>query len=201
MSSPVEVQDRSRPALYMVWDGAASVTASVSASYEVVTVPDRKIASHRSLLEAEWPVDDAAWAEFVERVIPSGMFVARLATTGAPVGTVSVMHNPRGSRFFFPGGAAIAYLSVIAPHRGHRLGSALTARALERARDAGYRVVWLGVQEWRLPAIVTYLDTGFVPFLHPPDADGLLARWLDVYRQIGRAPTPERWLRELRTAQ
>ena len=151
----------------------------------------------RGLVELDGPLTDPQWAELVERLLPDAMFVARMASSGTAVGTVSAIQNPRGSRFHFPGGGAIAFLVVEPSHRGHGLGAALVDRALTRLRSAGYRNVWLGVQEWRLPAVVTYLDRGFVPFLHAPDPDSLAARWADVFKEIGRNPDLERWPRGL----
>lgn len=185
-----------RSALYMLWDPHASeVVPTVARSYEIITVAVDDVDALRDLAEAGEPTSDSAWAEFVDRLLPDGMFVARHVGTGVPIGTVSVIHNPRASRFHFPGGGAIACLAVDPQHRGHRLGSALVAHALGRVRRAGYHTVWLAVEEWRLPAIVTYLDVGFMPFLHSPAADVLAARWTDVFRQIGRAANPERWAR------
>jgi GNAT superfamily N-acetyltransferase len=81
------------------------------------------------------------------------------------------VHNPRGSRFYFPGGGEIGYLVVDAAHRGRGLGSALVATALARLTSAGYRHVWLGT---------------------------LAARWQSVFDALGRPADPSAWPRELR---
>jgi GNAT superfamily N-acetyltransferase len=187
-----------RPALYMILDPRAPVMPpTVATRYDVIAVANADVDQMRGVVQLDGPLSDPEWAELVERLLPDGMFVARVAGSGTAVGTVGVIHNPRGSRFYFPGGGAIAYLVVDPPHRGQGLGAALIARAITRLRRAGYHNVWLGVEEWRLPAVVTYLNRGFVPFLHTPDPDALAARWTDVFKQIGRIPDPERWPRAL----
>jgi len=181
----------------MVWDPRALDATTLAEQFEIVTVPSDDAAAVRRLLEREWTLSESAWTELVDRVLPDGMFLARVRGSETPVGTVSVIHNPRGSRFYFPGGGAVAYLLVDAHYRGHRLGSALMTRALARLSAGGYRTVWVAVEASRLAAIVTYLDVGFVPFLHAPDAESLLARWLEVYDGIGRVASPEQWPRDL----
>ena len=112
------------------------------------------------------------------------------------IGAVSSIHNPRGSRYYFPSGGAIAYLVVAAGHRGHGVGLRLVTAARDRLRAAGYRHIWLGVEETRLAAIVTYLKAGFVPFLHRPDPDALAMRWRDVFQHLGRNADAASWRRE-----
>ena len=186
------------PALYMVRDPHAPIEAlRVAPPFELVAVSTESADPVRVLLAFEWKIGDDGWAAFLDRILPDGMFVVREQGSRLPVATVSVIHNPRGSRFHFPRGGAIAYLYVMPAHRGAGLGSALMSGAVARLRSAGYRTVWVAVEETRLPAIEIYLRVGFVPFLHPPDPEALQARWLAVYRQLGRPGTPEQWPRDL----
>jgi ribosomal protein S18 acetylase RimI-like enzyme len=185
-----------RPALYMIWDPHAPVEApGVPSPFELVSVGHESGAAVRELLAREWLIGDAGWAELLDRILPAGMFVVRDQGSRVPVGTVSVIHNPRGSRLHFPRGGAIAYLYVMTAHRGKRLGSALMCSALARLRGAGYGTVWVAVEETRLPAIGIYLRVGFLPFLHLPDPEGLCARWLAVHQQLGWPAKPEQWPR------
>ena len=183
----------------MIWDAdAPREPAVVAAGREVAAVGADQADACRHLVELDGPLKDAQWKEFVERLLPNGMFIARVTDSREAIGTVSVIHNPSGSRFHFPGGGEIAYLVVDARHRGYRLGHALVTAAVDRLRSAGYRTIWLGVEETRLTAIRTYLDAGFVPFLHPPTPDALESRWLEVFERLGRTPSP--WPRVLATS-
>ena len=63
--------------------------------------------------------------------------------------------------------------------------------------SAGYRTIWLGVQDWRRSAIRTYLAAGFVPFIHAPDPNARAERWRNIFDAIGLASNEERWPRTL----
>jgi mycothiol synthase len=67
-----------------------------------------------------------------------------------------------------PGHGLVHYVAVRSEHKGHRLGFALTARALEILKSMGYDDVWLTTDDFRLPAIKTYLDLGFEPVCKDP---------------------------------
>jgi mycothiol synthase len=141
-----------------------------------------------------WELDSAHWRDYKDRALPNGLFILWHAASGIPVGTAGAIHNPRGPRYFFPFGGALADLIVHPEHRGRGLGRALTALVVNRLLDAGYEHLWLGVQGFRLPAIKTYLKTGFVPFLHQT---GLAERWERICAQIGWPYTPDLWPRAL----
>jgi ribosomal protein S18 acetylase RimI-like enzyme len=170
---------------------------TVASSYELVAVPSEQLSSARPVVELDGALTDAQWEHFAERVLPDGLFLARERRTGGWIGTVSAIHNPRGGRFYFPGGGEIGYLVVDSAHRGRGLGLSLVLVAVTRLRAAGYRTIWLGVKAWRVPAIRTYLAAGFVPFLHGPAPDALEARWREVFSALGRTANPSEWLREL----
>lgn len=82
------------------------------------------------------------------------------------------------------GPGIIHMVGVFAAHRGHGLGRALVAAALHRLREMGYREVTLSTDDFRLPAIRTYLSLGFRPHLSHPSHG---ARWQEVRRQLGLA--------------
>ena len=180
----------------MIWDETASRdTAPIPTGYEIIALSAAGADAHRSVVGLDGPLPDAAWREFVALLLPGGMFVARVSESGEAVGTASAIHNPAGSRFYFPLGGAIAFLVVDERHRGRGLGRALVSAAVDRLRSAGYRNIWLGVEEHRLPAIKAYLGAGFIPFLHPPAPDVLEERWREVFEKLGR--TPAVWPRTL----
>jgi len=55
------------------------------------------------------------------------------------------------------------YLAVLPKHRQKGLGTALVVRVLQLLKDMGYPDVWLATDDFRLPAIRTYLSLGFEP--------------------------------------
>jgi mycothiol synthase len=186
------------PALYMIWDpGAPRRSLSAPDGYDVAAVPSERVEPLRALVEEDGVLSDAQWTSFVDLVLPDGFFVAMQRDTTAPVGTISAVHNPRGARFYFPGGGALGYLVVNPAHRGLGLGHALVSAAVDRLLAAGYRTIWVGVEDWRDAAIRTYLAGGFLPFLHAPEPDALAARWRAVFSRLSRGPTESEWRRSL----
>ena len=188
------------PALYMVWrDGSAEIVSrppDLPSRYSIVAVPSDRVDEVRGVVELDGAITDLQWGAYVDCILPDGLFVARHAS-GEPIGAIGAIHNPRGSRFYFPGGGELGYLVVHPSHRGLGLGRALVDAALGRLRGGGYRTIWLGVQDHRLSAIRTYLGAGFVPFLHPPYPDALGERWSAVFDRLGLPASAEHWPRAL----
>lgn len=61
------------------------------------------------------------------------------------------------------GHGGLHYLAVLPKHRQKGLGTALVVRVLQLLKDMGYPDVWLATDDFRLPAIRTYLSLGFEP--------------------------------------
>ena len=83
-------------------------------------------------------------------------------------------------------GEGPGYLHMVAvdpAHRGRHLGRVLAAAALRQFRDLGYRDVVLQTDDFRLPAIRTYLGLGFAPV---PTHDSHAARWREVCEKLGK---------------
>jgi len=118
------------------------------------------------------------------------MFVIQERTSSAWVGTISAVHNPMATRYYFPGGGQLGYLVVAPRHRRRGLGAALIITALRRLQQGGYRHIFLGMQSWRLPAICSYLRVGFQPFIHAPE---LVPRWESVFAALGRRANKTEW--------
>jgi len=137
---------------------------------------------------------DAQWQDYLDRVLPNGLFVGEQVATGEIVATAGAMHNPNPGRYYLPFGGALGYLIVAREHRGQGLGGAVTAAVVGRLLAAGYRSIRVCVKEHRLPAIHTYMAVGFEPFLHAPD---IAARWQGVCGALGIPYTPDVWPHQL----
>jgi GNAT superfamily N-acetyltransferase len=192
------VLEHERPALYMIRDGDLPTNPpAVSSEYEVMPLPAAHWQDARAVLELDAPLPDRAWDDLLARVLSGGLFVLRHRRSSQWVGTASAVHNPAGSRVYFPVGGELGYLVVDQAHRGQGLGYALVVAVIERFRAAGYKHLWLGVQGWRLPAIRTYLRAGYRPFLHPPHADALATRWTCIFAKLCLEADAETWPRTL----
>ena len=180
------------PAMYMLWrhgPSAASIP-SIPAAYRLSVIVSEDIDKVRPVIEMDGPLSDAGWRQFCDAVVPDGMFVVQERVSSAWVGTVSAVHNPAATRFYFPGGGELGYLAVSPEHRRRGLGAALIAAAVSRLCQAGYRHIFLGVQSWLLPAIQAYLRAGFQPFIHAPE---LTPRWEKVFAAMGMECRRDEW--------
>ena len=76
-------------------------------------------------------------------------------------------------------------VAVLDSHRGKGIGLLVNAAVLHRLKALGYRQVHLLTDDWRIPAIKSYLRAGFKPLLtHVTHPD----RWRDIFEQIGVDP-------------
>lgn len=144
------------------------------------------------------PGDEAAWAAIMEGNLGSDWTVDRVREklTGQP------QFDPEGLFFAIlngrPIGSACAWraapeeqvrghvhmVAVIPEARGLGLGNVLTLKVLLYMRRRGMREADLVTDDWRIPAIRTYLGLGFRP-VHTHESHA--ARWDAVMRQIATA--------------
>jgi mycothiol synthase len=191
------IDERLLPAMYMVWPIHRLPTVPavlVPAGYGLRRCHEPDLCALRTLIDSDGPIHDRAWEDFRDRIVPSGAFLIAPAEGGPVVATASAIHNPRASRYYFPFGGEVGYVTVDARHRRKGLGRAVVALAVGRLIAAGYRHIFVGVQGWRLPAVKCYLGLGFVPFLHHDD---LLPRWRRICDQIGCVAEESQWPRSL----
>ena len=71
-------------------------------------------------------------------------------------------------------------VAVLPDHRGRGLGHLLNALVLHRLKSLGYQKAHLKTDDWRLPAIKTYLAAGFHPLntheSHPERWEAIFAK-------------------------
>ncbi len=77
----------------------------------------------------------------------------------------------------------LGWVAVAPDQQGRGLGLQVCCAVLWYARRRGWPATTLNTDDWRLPAIKTYLKLGFEPeFTHASHRD----RWQQVHRQLGR---------------
>jgi len=100
------------------------------------------------------------------------------------VGTASERLLP----VLYPGAGYVHYVGVLPGARGHRLGQILTQACLNGFSDRGLSQAVLETDDFRLPAVRTYLRIGFVPEYR---SDPERRAWSEVFRRL-EAPLPQR---------
>jgi mycothiol synthase len=140
------------------------------------------------------PGDEAAWAEIIStglgtataddcrekltskpQFLPFGLFFATF--DGKPVGSACAWRESEDE--WLKG--YVHMVCVLPEHRGKHLGYWLTLAVLRFFRDQGFREAFLDTNDWRLPAIKSYLNLGFEP--HYFD-DSHRKRWQKVFEEL-----------------
>ena len=141
------------------------------------------------------PGDEEAWAEIVKASLgsgwdaercrrelterpqfrPDGLFFA--ICKGKPIGTTCAWtQSPDETQVGY-----VHMVGVVPEHQGKRLGYALCLSVLRFFKDKGFQRVILNTDDFRLPAIKTYLNLGFEP--EHTDNDHK-ARWDAVFAKL-----------------
>lgn len=183
-----------KPQLQMVWrpdEPINYIDPQTLAGYRIRTY---QVGDEDAFLWLMGDGDFGAWDEEklhfnMARILPDGWFFAVEEHSLQVVGTAMCLHNYTGHTPFT---GDVGWVACTPAHRGHGLGYALSAHVTNRFLDAGYRLIQLHTEHYRLPAIKTYLKLGYCPLLGARGVDKL---WLDVCATVGWPYTPERWPR------
>ncbi|MDP6494553.1 MAG: GNAT family N-acetyltransferase [Dehalococcoidia bacterium] len=115
------------------------------------------------------------WLEGERHAIEAGTII--ITFEGRPVATTCTIPptsaEPRSE---------LGWVSVSPEHQGQRLGYQVCLAVLHFAWEMGYPGICLNTDDWRLPAIKTYLNLHFEPeMIH----DSHPLRWKAVYEKLG----------------
>jgi len=103
-----------------------------------------------------------------------------------PVGTTAAWYTPAAD----PEAGVIHWVAVSPGHAGKKLGYWLVLTALHRMAAEGRKRACLLTDDCRLPAIKTYLNSGFQPLLVD---ENQRERWRSVFRELGVPELAERF--------
>jgi mycothiol synthase len=150
----------------------------------------------RYLLRQAVPADDGQLAELLSEAFGDTWDAERVAeefSAGNGVEATYVVASPAGvvatasARRLpdrYPEAGYVHYVGTRVSERGRRLGELVTRRVLVRFAAAGLDQAVLETDDFRLPAVRTYLRLGFVP---EPRAPGDAIRWSKVLRNVAGA--------------
>jgi len=153
------------PQLQMTWP------ESKLASPPAVTLPpgytlrclregeeDAYVALMRSAGFTNWT--RAMIPEWKRRVLPGGWFVIEHVASHTLAATAMATHNPTDQH---PYGGELGWVAADPAHLGKRLGESASTAVIAHYIRMGYRRIYLRTDDFRLPAIRTYLRMGFEP--------------------------------------
>ena len=152
---------------------------SVPAGFELRTFRPDDVARWAELLAAngelgEWSVERASpyFAPESRMVLAGSFFV----THGDKLVATAQLHlHPDDAYAPTP---ELGWVAARPEYRGRGLGRAVCLAVLRFAAAAGHEAIFLRTDDHRLPAIRTYLQLGFEPWLIDPSAPGRWARIL-----------------------
>jgi mycothiol synthase len=141
-------------------------------------------ADHGQLAELLSEAFGDAWnAERVAGEFSPGNGVEATYVVVSPAGVVATA-SARRLPGRYPEAGYVHYVGARASERGRRLGEVVTRRVLVHFAAAGLDQAVLETDDFRLPAVRTYLRLGFVP---EPREPGDVLRWSRVLRNVARA--------------
>lgn len=150
------------------------------------------VASFRALMTrvglGTW--DDEQLTQVHKTVVPNGWQVVVHQPSGVLVATGMAQHNPIDD--LYSDGYEVGWIAADPDHSGRGLGRVVTAAALQRLLDAKARCIYLRSDDFRLPALKTYLALGFLPHLYTAS---MPARWEAVCERLSWPFIPELWPR------
>ena len=124
---------------------------------------------------------------WLAKIIPNSWFMLIHIKSKNIVSTAMGLHNYKG---IYPFWSELGWLASDPEHSGKGLGYVVSASVTERLMEAGYQYIQLFTEDFRLPAIKTYLKLGYIPSIIE---DGQLERWKRIFNSLDWPFQPGNW--------
>jgi mycothiol synthase len=135
---------------------------------------------------AGWPGwDDEVLQPWLARILSGGWLLAVHAGSGKIVASAMALYSEA-----YPSGGELGWLAGDPAHAGKGLGMSVSAAVTARFIDEGCHPIHLYTEDWRLPALRTYLKLGYVPYLCAPD---MPKRWQAICTLLRWPYAPDAW--------
>ena len=180
-----ESEEPNKPQLFMRQPDLSGLPAAPALAPGYVLRPAVP-ADHEELADLLSEAFGDTWdAERVAGEFSPGNGVEVSYVVAAPAGVVATA-AARQLPDRFPDAGYVHYVGARFSERGKQLGEVVTRRVLAHFAAAGLHQAVLETDDFRLPAIWTYLRLGFVP---EPRVPGDVVRWSRVLRNLAARPT------------
>ena len=109
-----------------------------------------------------------------ETVNPDNIYFL-ISPTNEIIGTVTYQYAPEEDT------GLIHMVGIKKEHQGKGLALPMNLYVVQKILDDGKKIVKLNTDDWRLPAIKTYLNAGFEPVYYKPD---MVERWDQIMEKF-----------------
>lgn len=182
--------------IYLVRDSVALPDPAPAAGFRLRNTDKSELAAYSALrLSAgfnEWQEND--YDELAARLVDgrNGHFIMEEIATGnmvaaADAETVNIE--------LLDGMGILGWVMSSPDYRGKRLGYSVCAAVMQHLAKHGFHTFQLSTDDFRVPAIKTYLNLGWQPWLYEPDMED---RWRALAQTFGCSfeslrPLPEKF--------
>lgn len=171
--------------LIMRWtnDGSPAIKPTAPEGLGLITLPEVKNGVEQWLDVVQYGLSEGRQGREYYDIVMVGhenydaQYCYLLTDGGRAVATVTVI---------FDTVKADGYIHMVAVSEGYRgrgIGTYMNALSVYLLKTHGMKTAYLTTDDWRIPAIKSYLRAGFVPDL---STDDFRARWDRVLSEIGK---------------
>lgn len=114
----------------------------------------------------------------IENAVPGGIYFIEHIESRDLVATAMGQAKPTK---YFSAGAELGWVACDPAHSGQGLGRIVSAVVTKSLIKLAYHEIYLLTDDFRLPAIKTYLKLGYLPFCYTPD---MPKRWDKVLEKL-----------------
>ncbi len=156
---------------------------TLPAGFRLRTVKKEELTAYSALrLSAgfdEW--QENTYHDYVARILQNGLLVIEDTASGRLAASAGA--EPAGREELKQFGV-LGWVMSHPDYRGKRLGYMVCAAVMHTLYQNGYRMYYLLTDDQRIPAIKTYLNLGWKPWLYEPDME---ERWQKIAGELGRS--------------
>ena len=171
------------PQLKMIFNAVETVLPELTIAEGFVIRPldDSELAAYNVLRESVgFPAWEADYlAKFRNKVLKDALFVVEEKATGRLCAAAAAEKTDMPER---PELGVLGWVMTHPDYNGKRLGRSVSVAVMHRLYQEGYRAYSLLTDDFRVPAVSTYLKLGWRPWLYLDDMEGRWRALADVLK-------------------
>lgn len=171
------------PQLKMIFNAVETPLPELTVAEGFVLRPleDSELDAYNELRES---VGFPAWtpeylAQFRNKVLKDALFVIEDKATGRLCASASAEKTDMADH---PELGVLGWVMTHPDYTGKRLGRSVSVAVMHRLYQEGYRAYSLLTDDFRLPAVSTYLKLGWQPLLYLEDMEGRWRALADIFK-------------------